>query len=89
VSPVRLSRGVYWILGWLLTVAATYVGTQYARSLGLVAPVVPGLVALIGGAVLCGVGVVMARRPGPHWAGVVIAGMGILSVGLGIANLVR
>jgi hypothetical protein len=39
--------------------------------------------------VLCGVGLTMARRFGRQWAGLLVAGLGILSVGLGVANIVR
>jgi hypothetical protein len=89
VSPVRPSRGAYWILGWLLTVVATYIGIQYARSRGVIAPVVPGLPTLIVGAVLCGIALVVVRRFGRRWPGVLVGGMGILCIGLGLANLVR
>jgi len=86
---MRPGRVAYWLLGWLLSVVATYVGTGYAGSRGLVAPVVPGLPTLILGVVLCGVGLTMARRFGRQWAGLLVAGVGILSVGLGVANTVR
>jgi hypothetical protein len=59
---MRVGRGAYWVIGWLLTLVATYAGTQYARSRGLVAPVVPGAVAVVFGAVLCGIGLTLARR---------------------------
>jgi uncharacterized protein YqgC (DUF456 family) len=77
------------MLGWLLTVVATYVGTEYARSRGVVAPVVPGPAALFAGVLLCALGLILARRFGQTWAGVLVGGLGILSVGLGLANLVR
>jgi hypothetical protein len=89
VSPIRPGRVAYWLLGWLLTVVATYVWTGFARSRGLVAPVVPGLPTLIVGVVLCGVGLTMARRFGRQWAGLLVGGLGILSVGVGVANVVR
>jgi len=85
---VRRGSSAYWLLGWLLTVVATYIGTQYARSRGMVAPVLPGLPALIVGASLCGIGLVVARRFGRLWPGVLVGGMGILCIGLGLANLV-
>jgi hypothetical protein len=89
LTRVRLGRGAYWALGWLLTIVVTYVGTQYARSRGVVAPVVSGPAPLVFGALLCGIGVAIARRTGREWAGVVVAGFGIVSFGLGLANLVR
>ena len=89
MSRVRLGRGAYWILGWLLTIVIIYAGTQYLRSRGLAAPVVAGPAAIAVGAVLCGVGLTLARRYAHSWAGLVVAGLGILSVGLGLANLVR
>ena len=89
MTGMRLGRGVHWLLGYLLAVAVTYVGTQYARGSGLVAPVVPGPAALITGALLCSLGLILARRFGRTWAGMLVGGLGILSVGLGLANLVR
>jgi len=89
VSPVGRGSSAYWLLGWLLSVVATYIGTQYARSRGVVAPVIPGPAALVLGVVLCSAGLVVARRFGRNWGGLVIAGIGILSIGLGLANLVR
>ena len=89
VTAVHLGRGTYWVLGWLLTLLVTYVGTQYSRSQGVAMPAVPGAVALVFGAALCGVGLAMARRFGRKWEGVLIGGLGIMSVGLGLANLVR
>lgn len=86
---MRLGRGAYWLIGWLLTVAVTYAGTQYARGQGIVAPAVPGAATLILGVVLCVVGLVLARRVGRQWEGLLVAGLGILSVGLGLANLLR
>jgi hypothetical protein len=86
---MHLGRGAYWTLGWLVTVVVVYVGTQYARSSGLATPVVPGGVALVVGAVLCGIGLTLARRFGRQWEGVLVGGLGVLSVGLGLANLVR
>jgi hypothetical protein len=86
---MRLGRDAYWLIGYLLAVAVTYVGTQYACSRGVVAPVVPGALALISGAVVRGIALVTARRYGHAWAGLVVAGPGIVSVGLGLANLVR
>ncbi len=78
-----------WTLGWLLTIVAIYVGTEYGRSRGVVAPIVPGGVAVVVGVVLVGAGLIIARRFRRAWAGVVIGGLGIVSVGLGLANLVR
>ena len=89
MTPVNLGRNAYWLLGWLLTIIAVYIGTQYARARGLVVPVVPGSVLLILGAVLCAIGFAIARRFGRPWAGVLVGGLGIVSVGLGLANLVR
>ena len=89
MTKVRSRPGVYWILGWLLTLAAIYLGIQYARGRGLVAPVVPGPAALLASALLCALGLILARRFGQTWAGVLVGGLGILSVGLGLANLVR
>jgi hypothetical protein len=86
---MRIGRGAYWVIGWLLTAVATSFGTQYARSRGLVAPVVPGAVAVVFGAALCGIGLMLARRFGRKWAGVLVGGLGVVSVGLGLANLVR
>ncbi len=88
MSPVRRGSSAYWLLGWLLTVVATYVGTQYARSRGIVAPVLPGLPALVVGVVLCGIGLLVARRLGRPWPGVLVGGIGILCIGLALANLV-
>ena len=86
---MRLGRSTYWTLGWLLTLVAVYLGTQYARSNGVVTPVVPGTVAVVVGAVLCGTGLTLDRRFGRQWAGVLVGGLGIVSIGLGLANLVR
>ena len=36
-----------------------------------------------------GLGLAMARRFGRKWEGVLLGGLGIVSVGLGLANLVR
>ena len=85
---MRRGSSAYWLLGWLLTVVATYVGTQYARSRRIVAPVLPGLPALVVGVVLCGIGLLVARRFCRLWPGVLVGGMGILCIGLGLANLV-
>jgi uncharacterized protein YqgC (DUF456 family) len=86
---MRLGRGAYWIIGWLLTLVATYAGTQHTRSRGAVTPAVPGTVAVVVGAALCGIGLAIARRSGRHWAGVLIGGIGILCIGIGLANLLR
>ena len=84
-----MGRGSYWIVGWLLTVAAVFLATQYFPTLGVTAPVVPGVPAMAIGGVLCGIGLILARRFGRRWVGLLIAGLGILGVGLGLANLVR
>jgi len=89
LTAVHLGRGTYWVLGWLLTLLVTYVGTQYSRSQGVAMPAVPGAVALVFGAALCGLGLAMARRFGRKREGVLLGGLGIVSVGLGLANLVR
>jgi hypothetical protein len=86
---MRLGRGLYWLIGYLFSVAVTYAGTQYARSRGGVAPIVPGAAALVVGAVLCGIGIVLARRFGRQWEGVLVGGLGVLGVALGLANLLR
>ena len=85
----RMGRGSYWIVGWLLTVGTVFLATQYARTLGATAPVVPGVPAIAIGGVLCGIGLILTRRFGRPWVGLLIAGLGIVSVGLGLANLVR
>ena len=77
------------MLGWLLTLLVTYVGTQYSRSQGVAMPAVPGAVALVFGAALCTLGLAMARRFGRRWPGVLVGGVGILCIGIGLANLVR
>jgi hypothetical protein len=86
---MRLGGGAYWTLGWLLTLVAVYLGTPYARGRGLVAPVVSGPAALRAGALLCALGLILARRFGQTWAGVLVGGLGIVSLGVGLTNLVR
>jgi hypothetical protein len=85
----RVGGRAYWALGWLLTLGAVYVVAQYARSRGAAAPAVPGVVALVCGAVLCATGLQIARRFGHRWAGVLLGGLGILGIGVGLANLLR
>jgi len=86
---MHLGPRTYWSLGWLLTIVAIYVGTQIARSLGVLAAVVPGGVAVVVGVVLAGLGLIIARRFRRRWVGVAVGGLGIVSVGLGLVNLVR
>ena len=67
---MHLGPRAYWTPGWLLTIVAIYVGTQYARNRGVVAPVVPGGVAVVVGVVLAGSGSSLRASSvgrGPAW----------------------